>query len=195
MGGGGGEWGGESGREVRLSSILTLSLHFTPSPFSPQKRPLGLPSHPRPLPTPHHPPADFRDVHGPARTSTRATWALKFNLYTDRASALLSRADTTRIPAARAPKLYNPPPQNTSTRSHGGGGERSLSEDMCVHTGGALRQCAAACAELAHRAASAVWMRAMAVAVLLPPTAPFARGHVDHEPAVAAPPLLGVDVG
>ena len=25
--------GGESGREVRLSSILTLSLHFTPSPL------------------------------------------------------------------------------------------------------------------------------------------------------------------
>ena len=52
-----------------------------------------------------------------------------------------------------------------------------------------------AATELADRAASAVCMLAMADAVLLPPIAPFARGHVELELAVAAPPPLGVDVG
>jgi hypothetical protein len=36
-------------------------------------------------------------------------------------------------------------------------------------------------------------MRALAVAVLRESIAPFTRGHVEREPAVAAPPLLGVD--
>merc|ERR1740130_2295711 len=48
--------------------------------------------------------------------------------------------------------------------------------------GGALRQCPAACAELARRAASALRMRALAVAVLRESIAPFVRGHVNASP-------------
>ena len=44
---------------------------------------------------------------------------------------------------------------------------------------------------IARRAASALRMRALAVAVLRPAIAPFARGHVERESAVAASPLQG----